>query len=104
MKTMKEMQEHIVFKASLDAGFRANLLKNPRGSLEKELGVKIPDNFTVQIHEDSLTTAHLVLPLRTGPEVMGQDELAAVVGGTGAENCEYGHDHHDEYHVPMGGH
>ena len=102
MKTMKEMQEHVVSKASLDAEFRASLLKNPRGSIEKELGVKIPEDFSVEIHEDNLSTAHLVLPLRTGPEVMSEDELAAVVGGTGAENCAWGHDHHDEYHVPFG--
>ena len=103
MKTMKEMQDHVVFKASFDDEFRASLLKDPRGSIEKELGVKIPGNFSVEVHEDNLTTAHLVLPVTTGPEAMSEDELAAVVGGAGAENCEWGHDHHDEYHVPLGG-
>ena len=103
MKTMKEMQEHVVFKASFDAKFRAGLLKDPRGSIEKELGVEIPENFAVEVHEDSLTTAHLVLPLKTGPEAMSEDELTAVVGGGGAEDCAWGHDHHDEYHVPLGG-
>ena len=43
-----------------------------------ELGATIPDGFDVMVHEDSGTTAHLVLP--PSPELT-EAELEKVAGG-----------------------
>ena len=52
----------IVGKATEDADFRARLLSDPKGAIGQELGVSIPASMSVEVHEDSGTTAHLVLP------------------------------------------
>lgn len=96
MNTIKEVQDHIVSKAAGDDAFRDSLISNPRGAIEKELGVAIPDSFTIHVHEDSLTTSNLVLPPKNVPVEMTEKELAGVVGGTACNNPE-----HDDYDQGM---
>lgn len=52
----------VVGKATEDADFRAWLLSDPKGAISQELGVAIPVSMSIQVHEESGTTAHLVLP------------------------------------------
>lgn len=50
------------------------LLTNPKTLLEHELGITIPDGVTIQVHEDTSTTVHLVLPQGTpSGELRGLD-------------------------------
>ena len=49
-------------KAAEDGEFRARLIADPRAAISAETGAAIPDGFDVVVHEDSATTAHLVLP------------------------------------------
>lgn len=72
----------IVSTAMTDAGFRAQLLKDPKRAIES-LGVHLPAGVSVQVHENSASVVHIVLP---GPEIpIGQGlsdrELDAVAGG-----------------------
>ena len=62
MKSGAEMREHILGKAADDAEFRARLAADPKGALNEELGVSLPDGFALSVHEDSSTHVHLVLP------------------------------------------
>ena len=62
MKTATELKTHILTKAAEDGEFRARLLTDPRAAISAETGVTIPEGFNVAVHEDSGTTAHLVLP------------------------------------------
>ena len=78
MKTPNELREEIVGKAAKDSDFRALLLADPKGALKQELGVTIPDSLSVEVHEESNTTTHLVLP---PDSKLNEDELQAVVGG-----------------------
>ena len=78
MKTASEMRAHIAGKAVDDSEFRAFLIENPKGAIERELGITIPDGYTVEVHEETGTTAHLVLPLESR---LGPQELAAISGG-----------------------
>ena len=50
MDTPKEMREKVVERANGDADFRSRLLDDPKEWL------------SVHVHEDSATSAHLVLP------------------------------------------
>ena len=83
--TISEMKAHIVTRASEDGEFRAKLLANPRPVISAELGVFIPERFTIQVHEDSATSAHLILPLS---EHLTEEDLAQVAGGWGAQDAE----------------
>ena len=56
------MRERLIEKAAEDETFRARLLADPQNAVQDELGVKIPDGFTIEVHEEAADTGHLVLP------------------------------------------
>ncbi len=64
-----------------DPDFRQALLDDPRGTLSALVGLTLPDVVTVSVHEESLTSIHLVLPSVTGPGELADDELEMVAGG-----------------------
>ena len=78
METPNEMRTKIVDKATGDAEFRARLLGDPKGALERELGVTIPASLSIEVHEESAGTAHLVLP---PDSKLNESDLRAVAGG-----------------------
>ena len=82
-QTMSEMQSRILAKAAEDEDFRASLLDDPKAAISAELGVSIPEGFTVQVHEDDSTTAHFVLP---PSDHLTEEELALVAGGGWSPN------------------
>ena len=79
MKTAREMRDHIIEKATEDETFRGQLLSDPRTSIEGELGVTIPESVTVQVHENTAQTVHLVLP--SAVKLSDADLRAAAGGG-----------------------
>ena len=88
METPSEMRAKIVGKAAEDADFRARLLSDPKGAVGQELGVTIPASLSIEVHEESGTTAHLVLP---PDSKLKEGDLQAVAGGSGYfdENGNY---------------
>ena len=78
MTTATELRDRILDRAAEDEEFRASLIADPRAAVLAELGTTLPDGFDVVVHEDSATTAHLVLP--PTPRLTDA-ELAAVAGG-----------------------
>ena len=83
MTTATEMKDRILSRADEDGDFRARLIADPRSAISAETGQTIPDGFDVMVHEDSATTAHLVLP--PSPRLT-EAELANVAGGGGWES------------------
>ena len=81
----KTLQEQIMARAMKDDAFRQQLLSNPMGVLERELGITLPQGMTIQVHEDTPTTVHLVLPPeRSGqPQELSDAELEQASGGGG---------------------
>ena len=80
MTTATEMREAILTRAAEDGEFRARLIADPKAAISAETGAAIPEGFAVVVHEDSATTAHLVLP--PSPELT-EAEMESVVGGVG---------------------
>ena len=80
METPNEIRMKIVGKATGDADFRARLLSDPKGALGQELSVTIPDSLTVEVHEESAGTVHLVLP---PDSKLSESDLQAVAGTRG---------------------
>ena len=78
MTTATEMRTQILSKADEDGDFRARLIDDPKGTISSEIGIDIPDGFNIVVHEDSSTTAHLVLPPSSE---LTEDELETVTGG-----------------------
>ncbi len=78
MTTATKMKDRILRKAEEDGEFRARLIADPKAAISSEVGAALPDGFDVAVHEDSATTAHLVLP--PSPELT-EAELAQVSGG-----------------------
>ena len=62
MTTATELKTRILSRADEDGDFRARLIADPKSAISAETGATIPDGFDVVVHEDSATTAHLVLP------------------------------------------
>ena len=78
MTTATEIKAQILNRAAEDGAFRAHLIADPKTTIAAEIGATIPDGFDVVVHEDSATTAHLVLP--PSPKLT-ETELAQVSGG-----------------------
>jgi hypothetical protein len=94
----------IMAKAMKDEAFRQQLLSHPKTTLERELGVTLPDDLTILVYEDTPTTRHLVLPRPAPPGEAGQvadAELETVVGGLEPSTayCSF----NSNYGCPSGG-
>ncbi len=79
MTTATELKTKILSKAAEDGDFRTRLLTDPRATISTELGMTIPEGFDVAVHEDSGTTAHLVLP---PAPALTEADLAMAAGGS----------------------
>ena len=82
-QTVSEMKARILARATEDDQFRAELVRDPKAVISSELGVLIPENFAIQVHEDNATTAHMVLPLS---DRLTEEDLAQVAGGNWAQD------------------
>ena len=78
MTTATEMKNAILTRAAEDGEFRARLIADPKAAISAETGAAIPDGFAVAVHEDSATTAHLVLP---PSPALTEAELEMAAGG-----------------------
>lgn len=57
-----EMMITVITKACKDELFRKELLDNPKGTIERELNIKIPDDIKIVVQEDTEKIIHLTLP------------------------------------------
>ena len=83
MTTATELKTKILSKAAEDGDFRTQLIADPKAAISAETGMTIPEGFDVAVHEDSATTAHLVLP--PSPQLT-EAELAMAAGGSWVVN------------------
>jgi hypothetical protein len=56
----------IITRAWNDAAFKRDLLSNPKDVIEASMGVTLPAEVRIYVHEDSDTDIHLVLPRSPG--------------------------------------
>ena len=89
-QTMSEMKARILAKAAEDGDFRARLLDDSKAVISAELGISIPEGFTIQVYEDDTTTAHFVLPLS---DHLTEEELAQAAGGHKGHWADTAHRH-----------
>jgi hypothetical protein len=78
-------KEQIIARAMKDETFRQQLLSNPQAAFESELDITLPKGMTVQVHEDTPTVIHLVLPMKTptgGLTELSDEDLKEATGGS----------------------
>lgn len=69
-------KSEIARRAVLDPAFRAALLADPKGTVERELGQPLPDSLSIEIVQESVGKMYVVLPL-----AVAEAETVAFVGG-----------------------
>ena len=77
-RTIGELRQHLVEKATGDEAFRAWLLSDPKAAIQDELDLAVPAGFTIKVYEDAADTSHLVLPPVSRLE---EADLEHVAGG-----------------------
>lgn len=80
MATAGEARKQLVEKAANDSEFRERLISDPAKTVEDELGVKLPEGFSIQVHEQTSKVAHLVLPPSSKLDEMDLSSVAAAGG------------------------
>jgi hypothetical protein len=83
--------DQLISRAERDRAFRQQLVDDPRGAIEEELGVELPEGLQVRVLQEGPSEAVLVLPIFPDPGELRDEELAAAAGGTGGSWC--GHTH-----------
>lgn len=58
-----EMHE-LITRAWDDPAFKQKLLSQPKETIEQELGITLPDDIEIFIHEQTPTALHLILPMK----------------------------------------
>ena len=85
LKQRSELETNIIMKAWEDESFRQELLTNPKEVIAREAGKPVPEDFAVEIVQETPGTIKLVLP-QTPPQAQAEGELSdealeAVAGG-----------------------
>jgi hypothetical protein len=76
-------EEMLVQKAAQDDAFRKQLVTDPKGTIFKTLGIRLPDDVKINVLEETVQSLYLVLPVKsTASGELAEHELAKVAGGT----------------------
>jgi hypothetical protein len=85
-----EMERKLIERSLQAEEFRQRLLADPKGTIEHDLGARLPESIEVRVVEESADTIYLVLPSASptaqGGELSDQ-ELDAVSGGSSIDIC-----------------
>jgi Nitrile hydratase, alpha chain len=85
-----EWERSLIQRSLEDEEFRQRLLDDPKGTMEHELGGRLPEGVEVRAVEETADTIYLVLPsaspLGEGVELSDQ-ELEQVAGGRTEVTC-----------------
>ena len=80
-----EMERRLIEKSVEDESFRQRLVEDPKGTVEQELGTRLPEGVQVVTVEETADTIYLVLPGTpmegAGGGELSDRELESVVGG-----------------------
>ena len=87
MKTVTEMEDIIRVKADEDEEFRQRLIESPRQAIKEATGMTVPDGFSINVHEESATEFHLVLP--PAGSRLSDEELRGAAGGWAPTDDSY---------------
>jgi hypothetical protein len=88
-----EMERSIVQRSIEDDAFRQQLLADPKGAVEQELGTRLPEEVRVVAVEETQDTIYLVLPATPMADREGivlSDQQLESVSGAGTSGSPWG--------------
>lgn len=77
-----QMQDLLIRFAAQDARYRQALIDDPKGLIEKQFGIFIPD-LQVRAVVDTADTLHVIVPYVAGSGELSETDLERVAGGAG---------------------
>jgi hypothetical protein len=82
--TRGQLWDKIVEQAQKNPKYYQQLLSDPRGLMEKQLGTSIPRNVNIKVLEETAETYYIVLPAiaKEGAELSDSDLEKVAGGGT----------------------
>jgi hypothetical protein len=86
--THQKLLDAIVHRATLDAPFRALVLRDPAAAIRDSFGVELPAGYRLRfVEKDAGVDEMIVLPaFKASGEELSDDELENVAGGTGTSD------------------
>lgn len=78
-----QLENQLIEKAMKDDTFRQALLSNPSRTIEEELGIQMPEGFSITVLEETPDRFFLVLPVASPPQgdELTESELNQIAGG-----------------------
>ena len=70
-----------IAKAHSDAGFKAQLIQNPKSAIAQLTGESLPADLDICVYENTPTLKHLVIFVDSASEELGEKGLKTVAGG-----------------------
>ena len=89
-----DVERRLIEKSLEDDTFRRRLMEDPKGAVEEELGMGLPEEVRVVAVEETQDTIYLVLPAtpmagREGAELSDRElESVAGAGTWGQDTCQ----------------
>lgn len=80
-QTLARGQAKLVAKAWHDAGFKEDLLREPKAVVEREFGTPLPSEVTLRAFADDAENQHLMLPPALTDLELSDEQLEQVAGG-----------------------
>lgn len=77
LQSSEDMRRQITDRAISDDEFRSLLLSDPKAAISQELGMDMPDDIEVVVHQNSPQTLHLSLPVTD----ISEDQLEQIAAG-----------------------
>jgi Nitrile hydratase, alpha chain len=78
----EQYTDQLIQRAERDDEFRAKLIADPRAALREELGVDAPESLAIRVIEEDPAEVVLVLPPKSRPDALTDEQLAGVAGGS----------------------
>jgi hypothetical protein len=79
----RAVERQLVEKCWKDPAFKAAVVADPKGMLERQTGHALPDRVKIFIHEEDANTLHLSIPpAPSNVSELSDEELSQVAGGT----------------------
>ncbi len=58
-----DLETTVVARAWHDEVFRLSLLTDPKGTIERETGLRLPEDLRISVHQETPMHRHLVIPV-----------------------------------------